>query len=167
MFIYTKFSVRHLVLDEADRLLEEGFLEQTREIVSSCSHPDIQKAVFSATMPAGVEAIAKDILSDPIRVVVGLKWVMSFSHFALLHTNDTPPRSQRRSVVARPPNLNIRRNRIRETNDSPSAPRLLSSTSSPRVRSVPRARSGVAPRIDIRWCFGRRPSFRHDAKTKG
>jgi len=66
-------NVRHLVLDEADRLLEEGFLEQTREIVSSCTHSDVQKAVFSATMPAGVEAIAKDILSDPVRVVVGLK----------------------------------------------------------------------------------------------
>ncbi|KDQ11156.1 hypothetical protein BOTBODRAFT_35695 [Botryobasidium botryosum FD-172 SS1] len=66
-------NVRHLILDEADRLLEEGFLEQTREIVSSCTHLDVQKAVFSATMPAGVEAIAKDILSDPVRVVVGLK----------------------------------------------------------------------------------------------
>ncbi|KAG8748637.1 RNA-dependent ATPase rok1 [Ceratobasidium sp. 414] len=62
-----------IVLDEADRLLEGEFLEQTEEIVQSCSHPDVQKAVFSATLPAGAEAIANGFLDSPIRIVVGLK----------------------------------------------------------------------------------------------
>ncbi|KAH6916780.1 P-loop containing nucleoside triphosphate hydrolase protein [Coprinopsis sp. MPI-PUGE-AT-0042] len=66
-------NVRYLVLDEADRLLDKEFLEQTQEIVASCTHTRLQKAVFSATLPAGVEKIAMDMLQDPIRLVVGLK----------------------------------------------------------------------------------------------
>ncbi|KAG9074130.1 RNA-dependent ATPase rok1, partial [Ceratobasidium sp. 370] len=66
-------NVRCLILDEADRLLEGQFLEQTEEIVQSCSHPDVQKAVFSATLPAGAEAIANGFLDSPVRIVVGLK----------------------------------------------------------------------------------------------
>ncbi|KAF8312696.1 P-loop containing nucleoside triphosphate hydrolase protein [Clavulina sp. PMI_390] len=66
-------NVRHLIFDEADRLLESGFLSQIEEIIAACTHPKLRKAVFSATLPAGVEAIAKSFLFDPIRVVVGLK----------------------------------------------------------------------------------------------
>ncbi|KAF9454979.1 P-loop containing nucleoside triphosphate hydrolase protein [Macrolepiota fuliginosa MF-IS2] len=66
-------NVRHLVLDEADRLLDAEFLSQVQEIVAACTHPNIQKAVFSATLPAGAEKIAMEMLRDPIRVVVGLK----------------------------------------------------------------------------------------------
>ncbi|EGO02772.1 hypothetical protein SERLA73DRAFT_176143 [Serpula lacrymans var. lacrymans S7.3] len=66
-------NVRHLVLDEADRLLDPEFLSQVQEIVAVCTYPNIQKAVFSATLPAGVEALAMGMLRNPIRVVVGLK----------------------------------------------------------------------------------------------
>lgn len=69
------YSVRHLVLDEADRLLDAEFVEQVEEIVAACSHPNIQRAVFSATLPTGVERAAMKMLHDPIRVVVGLKYV--------------------------------------------------------------------------------------------
>lgn len=66
-------NVRHLILDEADRMLDPEFLDQVQEIVAACSHPRVQKAVFSATLPANAEKIAMDMLRDPIRVVVGLK----------------------------------------------------------------------------------------------
>ncbi|KAH9947966.1 P-loop containing nucleoside triphosphate hydrolase protein [Amylocystis lapponica] len=66
-------NVRHVVLDEADRMLDSEFLSQVQEVVASCTHPDVQKAVFSATLPAGAEKIALSMLRDPIRVVVGLK----------------------------------------------------------------------------------------------
>ncbi|PFH54729.1 hypothetical protein AMATHDRAFT_135053 [Amanita thiersii Skay4041] len=66
-------NVRHLILDEADRLLDAEFLPQVQEIVAACTHAAVQKAVFSATLPAGVEKLAMNMLRDPIRVVVGLK----------------------------------------------------------------------------------------------
>lgn len=69
-------SVRHVILDEADRLLDSEFLEQTQEILAACTHESVQKAVFSATLPAGAEKTAMGALRDPIRVVVGLKCVI-------------------------------------------------------------------------------------------
>ena len=66
-------SVRHIVLDEADRMLDAEFLEQVQEVTAACTHPDVQKAIFSATLPANAEKIAMSMLQDPIRVVVGLK----------------------------------------------------------------------------------------------
>jgi ATP-dependent RNA helicase DDX52/ROK1 len=67
------YSVRHLVLDEADRMLDAEFLEQVQEIVAACTHESVQKAVFSATLPANAEKIAMGMLRNPIRIVVGLK----------------------------------------------------------------------------------------------
>ena len=76
-----------MVLDEADRLLDVEFLPQVQEIVASCTHESIQKSVVSATLPAGAEKIAMEILRDPIRIVVGLKYVL----FAYLpHRNCNP-----------------------------------------------------------------------------
>ncbi|PPQ67415.1 hypothetical protein CVT25_005994 [Psilocybe cyanescens] len=66
-------NVRHLVLDEADRILDPEFMPQIQEIVAACSHSTLQKALFSATLPAGVEKMAMEMLNDPVRVVVGLK----------------------------------------------------------------------------------------------
>jgi len=74
----TRYSVRHLILDEADRLLDNEFLAQVQEVVAASTYPDVQKAVFSATLPAGVEKLAMGILRNPIRIVVGLKFVHSF-----------------------------------------------------------------------------------------
>ncbi|KAF9015438.1 P-loop containing nucleoside triphosphate hydrolase protein [Cyathus striatus] len=66
-------NVRHLVLDEADRMLDSEFLPQVQEILEACTHPGLQKALFSATLPAGIEKMAMSVLRNPIRIVVGLK----------------------------------------------------------------------------------------------
>ena len=68
-------SVRHLILDEADRMLDQEFFTQVQEVIAACTHERLQMAVFSATLPAGAERVALDMLRDPIRVVVGLKCV--------------------------------------------------------------------------------------------
>ncbi|KAH9075702.1 P-loop containing nucleoside triphosphate hydrolase protein [Lactarius deliciosus] len=63
-------NVRHLILDEADRMLDQEFITQVQEILAACTHERLQTAVFSATLPAGAERIALDMLRDPIRVVL-------------------------------------------------------------------------------------------------
>ncbi|CAO2816218.1 unnamed protein product [Amaranthus hypochondriacus] len=60
----------YLVLDEADRMFDLGFEPQIRSIVGQI-RPDRQTLLFSATMPRKVEKLAREILSNPVRVAVG------------------------------------------------------------------------------------------------
>ncbi|KAL3667516.1 hypothetical protein V7S43_007736 [Phytophthora oleae] len=66
-------TVEMVCLDEADRLLELGFVEQVDEIFAACTNPKVQRAMFSATMLEGVEELAQTVLRDPVKVVVGTK----------------------------------------------------------------------------------------------
>ena len=66
----TMIKATYLVLDEADRMFDLGFEPQIRSIVGQI-RPDRQTLLFSATMPQRVERLAREILSDPIRVTVG------------------------------------------------------------------------------------------------
>lgn len=67
-------GVELLVLDEADKLFEAGFAGQTDAVIEACgSGKGVQKAMFSATMPSGVEAIADGMMVSPVRVIVGRK----------------------------------------------------------------------------------------------
>ncbi|CEP17983.1 hypothetical protein [Parasitella parasitica] len=66
-------AVKHLVLDEADKLLDQGFLEQTDEIFAACSSATIQKSLFSATFSSHVEELANTVMKNPIRIVIGSK----------------------------------------------------------------------------------------------
>lgn len=67
-------GVQQIILDEADRLLDLGLLEQIDDILAACTWTagPIQKALFSATIPTGVEDMARSFMSDdPIRIVIG------------------------------------------------------------------------------------------------
>ncbi|KAK6120134.1 hypothetical protein DH2020_046040 [Rehmannia glutinosa] len=66
----TMLRTTYLVLDEADRMFDLGFEPQIRSIVGQI-RPDRQTLLFSATMPRKVEKLAREILSDPVRVTVG------------------------------------------------------------------------------------------------
>ncbi|XP_043723136.1 DEAD-box ATP-dependent RNA helicase 24-like [Telopea speciosissima] len=66
----TMLRATYLVLDEADRMFDLGFEPQIRSIVGQI-RPDRQTLLFSATMPRRVEKLAREILSDPVRVTVG------------------------------------------------------------------------------------------------
>lgn len=63
-------KVTFLVLDEADRMFELGFEPQVRSV---CNHvrPDRQTLLFSATFRKRIEKLAKDALSDPVRISQG------------------------------------------------------------------------------------------------
>lgn len=66
-------GVKHLIFDEADKLFDKTFVEQTDDILSSCSNPKLRKSMFSATIPSNVEEIAHSIMMDPVRVIIGHK----------------------------------------------------------------------------------------------
>ncbi|CAE7217138.1 unnamed protein product [Symbiodinium natans] len=63
--------VRHMVLDEADRMLGEGFEVQVRQILAEATMPNRQTLLFSATWPPAVKAFASTVLRQPVEVRVG------------------------------------------------------------------------------------------------
>lgn len=65
--------VEYLVLDESDKLFELGLLKQIDTIVKACSNPSIVRSLFSATLPDFVEDLARSVMHDAVRVIVGRK----------------------------------------------------------------------------------------------
>jgi ATP-dependent RNA helicase RhlE len=62
-------SIEVFVLDEADRMLDMGFLPDVRRVVAALPRKR-QTLFFSATMPEAIQSLADGMLIDPVRVAV-------------------------------------------------------------------------------------------------
>ena len=65
----TSRKIKLVILDEADEMLSSGFKEQVYNIFQNFSS-NIQVALFSATMPDGINTIINKIMRDPVKISV-------------------------------------------------------------------------------------------------
>ncbi len=69
---YVNFShLQFLVLDEADRMLDMGFMPDLKRIIEKLN-PKRQNLLFSATMPPGIMKLSRGLLHDPVTVNIAL-----------------------------------------------------------------------------------------------
>src|SRR5512133_4298217 len=69
---YVNFDhIRHLILDEADRMLDMGFIDDIKTIISYLPSKR-QTLMFSATIPNNIHQLAQKILVNPVEIILSL-----------------------------------------------------------------------------------------------
>ena len=62
-------NVKIFILDEADRMLDMGFINDVKKIIAK-TPPKKQTLLFSATMPSSIAKMSASILIDPVKIAV-------------------------------------------------------------------------------------------------
>ncbi|WP_439272488.1 DEAD/DEAH box helicase [Pseudochrobactrum sp. HB0163] len=97
-------ATKWLVLDEADRMLDMGFINDVKRIAkATCS--DRQTALFSATMPKEIVALAEGLLRDPVRVEVSPAGTTAKEITQVLHPVVTKEKKKALSSLLTDPKL--------------------------------------------------------------
>ena len=122
-------------------MLDSEFMEQVQEVIAACTHPEVQKAVFSATLPANAEKVAMSMLRDPIRVVVGLKYVFAFEPTTDLETD---PYRQGHAPPSYSPVTHLRLGRPIQATNTPAVPVAALQSSCARFRLITTPRDFVS-----------------------
>ncbi len=65
-------DISHVVLDEADRMLDMGFLPDVKRILQKCPK-DRVTALFSATIPPAIETLITWAMNDPEAIEIGMR----------------------------------------------------------------------------------------------
>jgi ATP-dependent RNA helicase RhlE len=65
-------KIEYLVLDEADRMLDMGFLPDVRRIVEKCPR-ERHTSLFSATIPVQIETLIKWAMKNPQTIEIGMR----------------------------------------------------------------------------------------------
>ena len=64
-------GLEFLILDEADRMMDMGFVDDINRIITFLPK-ERQTLMFSATMPPGIRELARNILVDPVEITISL-----------------------------------------------------------------------------------------------
>ncbi len=70
MFSFTVYRTRHLVLDEADKMLGIEYEKELTHILSLIDKKTCQIQLYSATMTKKVEKLQKAHLKDPVKIQI-------------------------------------------------------------------------------------------------
>jgi ATP-dependent RNA helicase RhlE len=97
-------QVRHLVLDEADQMLDMGFIHALRKIAPKLGTPR-QTMLFSATMPKQMEELSRAYLTDPRRVEVSPPGKAADKITQSVHFLEKPEKPRKlREILSQDPN---------------------------------------------------------------
>lgn len=65
-------NIKYLVIDEADEMLNMGFIEQVEEIINHLPNSRVTM-LFSATMPEDIDILSKKYMRDPVKIEIKAK----------------------------------------------------------------------------------------------
>ncbi|KAI8974305.1 P-loop containing nucleoside triphosphate hydrolase protein [Pilobolus umbonatus] len=91
-------QISFLVLDEADRMLDDGFEKDIRAIIDQ-TPKSRQTLMFSATWPESVRKLASDFLNRPMRVTIGSAELSASSNIQQIVTVIQNPRDKERHLL--------------------------------------------------------------------